>query len=618
MSLDPSSDNHIIAIKNLTTVSTHGSGLLSILKSVTREIIDTMGYGRVIIALKDKRSSVLRFRIGRDREMAGLEFTKLLRSIPPVSLTPDRNGRLSVSAWSFQNGRELSVPDARRCDFMPDRTFQDHELTDRFRFGSYVIAPISFRNDSIGIIIVDDKYISRPLTENDRRIISTIADHLSVCISNVETFNRLKKSNRQLQEINRELAASQGRYQRFVERGPDAVFIIQDYRFVFVNKVFQKMFGYTEEEIVGKGFIEILAPESRESILKSYEASNNGIVVSDEYEYSAIRKDRTTVAVWMKTTYTRFNDRLAILCFAHDITEKKHAESELREAKAYLENILESANDLIYILDTEARFTYTNRKFEEFGYNPRELIGRPFLEILTPKHKGNRFKKTITTGAKQVYEVEMFEKGGVQVRNIVVSTSPLLDESGIIRGVLMLGKDITERKRSEEELRRMSITDSLTDLYNQRHFFQKIGEETDRAKRMFYPICLMMFDIDNFKRYNDTKGHLAGNKILKTAGRIIQLTIRGTMDSAFRYGGDEFAIILPNTTPSEVEIIAYRIKEKIEKSLDGLSISIGISSMSENGSLEDFINSADKAMYAAKAKGKEAVVTYYSDLSYPK
>ncbi len=292
MSLDPSSDNHIIAIKNLTTVSTRGSGLLSILKSVTREIIDTMGYGRVIIALKDKRSSVLRFRIGRDREMAGLEFTKLLRSIPPVSLTPDRNGRLSVSAWSFQNGRELSVPDARRYDFMPDRTFQDHELTDRFCFGSYVIAPISFRNDSIGIIIVDDKYISRPLTENDRRVISTIADHLSVCISNVETFNRLKKSNRQLQEINRELAASQGRYQRFVERGPDAVFIVQDYRFVFVNRVFQKMFGYTEEEIVGKGFIEILAPESRESILKSYEASNNGITVPDEYEYSAVRKDR--------------------------------------------------------------------------------------------------------------------------------------------------------------------------------------------------------------------------------------------------------------------------------------------------------------------------------------
>jgi PAS domain-containing protein len=170
------------------------------------------------------------------------------------------------------------------------------------------------------------------------------------------------------------------------------------------------MFGYTEEEIVGKDLSRYL-PRIPGDILKSYEASINGITVSDEYEYSAMRKDKTTIAVWMKTTYTRFNDRLAILCFAHDITEKKRAESELKEAKAYLENILESANDLIYILDTEARFTYTNRKFEEFGYNPRELIGKPFLEILTPKHKGNRFKKTITTGAKQVYEVEMFEKG---------------------------------------------------------------------------------------------------------------------------------------------------------------------------------------------------------------
>ncbi len=90
----------------------------------------------------------------------------------------------------------------------------------------------------------------------------------------------------------------------------------------------------------------------------------------------------------MKTTYTRFNDRLAILCFAHDITEKKHAESELREAKAYLENILESANDLIYILDTEARFTYTNRKFEEFGYNPRELIGKTVSRDPHPEAQG--------------------------------------------------------------------------------------------------------------------------------------------------------------------------------------------------------------------------------------
>jgi len=573
-----------------------------------------MGYGRVIIALKDKKASTLRFRIGRDREIAGAEFTKLLRSISPVNLVPDDEGRLSVSAWVFLNGQDLLVPNARHYDFAAYQTYQDRHLVDCFSFGSYIIAPISSRSDSIGVIIVDDKYISRPLTNHDRRVISTIADHLSVCITNNEVFNELKKSNHQLQETNRQLAASQGRYQRFVERAPDAVFIIQDYQFVFVNRVFQKMFGYAEAEIIGREFVEILAQESRENVLKSYEAAINGIPVSDEYEYLAVRKDTTSVAVWMRTTYTRVNDRLAILCFAHDITEKRRAESELREAKAYLENILESANDLIYILDTEGRFTYANRKFEEFGYSPRELIGRLFLEILTPNHKGTRFRKTLTTGIKQIYEVEMLEKGGAQIRNVVVSTSPLLDDSGAIRGVLVLGKDITERKRAEEELRRMSITDSLTDLYNQRHFFQKIGEETDRAKRMFYPICLMIFDIDNFKRYNDTKGHLAGNEILKAAGRIIQSTIRGTMDSAFRYGGDEFAIILPNTTPSEVETIAYRIKEKMDRSLDGLTISIGISSMSEHGTLEDFINSADKAMYAAKGKGREAVVTYCPDL----
>ncbi len=617
MSLDPSPDNHLIAIKNLTTVSAHGGGLLSVLKSVTREIIDTMGYGRVIIALKDRTSSTLRFRIGREREITGKEFTKLLRSIPPVSLLPDPKGRLSVSAWSFRNGRELSVTDARRYDFMTDLTFQDKELVSCFGFGSYIIAPISFRGDSLGVIIVDDKYISRPLTENDLRAISTIAGHLSVCIINVEILNKLKKSNRQLLEANRELVLSQMQYQEFVERGPDAVFIIQDYRFVFANKMFQKKFGYDETEVIGREFVEFLGPEYRRSALKVYEDALNGIRVPDEYEYSVIRKDGTKVALWMKTSFTRVNDRPAILCFGHDITEKKRAESELRQAKAYLENILESANDLIYILDLEGLFTYANKKFEEFGYSPRELIGRSFLEILSPTHKGARFKKSITTGIKQVYEVEMVEKGSERFRNVVVSTSPVIDESDTIQGVLVLGKDITDRKRAEEELRRMSITDSLTELFNQRHFFQKIREETDRAKRMSYPICLMIFDIDNFKHYNDTKGHLAGDEIIRTIGRIIKSTIRTTMDTAFRYGGDEFAIILPNTTLSEVELIAYRIKEKMDGGLEGLTISIGISSLSERASVEDFINSADKAMYAAKGRGREAVVIQSPDTLCP-
>ncbi len=617
MSFDPSPDKHLIAIKNITTASTHGSGLLSVLKSVTREIIDTMGYGRVIIGLKDRAQPVLRFRIGRDREVSNKEFTKLVRSIPHVSLAPDPSGRLSASAWSFRNGREVSVSDAGHYDFMTEATFQDQQLVDRLDLGSYIITPIFFRDDSLGIIIVDDRYISRPLNEKDGRVISTIADHLSVCIANVEMLNRLKKSNRQLQDANRDMIISQRQYQQLVERGPDAIFIVQDYRFVFVNKMFQKMFGYSESEIIGMNFLDLVTPQSRQNIATSYDDALKGKHMPDEYEYTIVKKDGATISVWMKTTFTRVNNRRAILCFAHDITEKNRAESELREAKAYLENVLESANDLIYILDLSGKFTYANKKFEEFGYNRRELIGKPFLEILSPAHKGTRFKKTVTTGAKQVYEVEMLENGGDHIRNIVISTSPLIDDSGAIQGVLVMGKDITERKRMEEELKHISITDSLTELFNQRHFFQRIKEETDRAKRMSYQVCLMIFDIDNFKRYNDTKGHLAGNEMLRKIGRIIRSAIRANVDTAFRYGGDEFAVILPNTTATEVESVARRVKKKIDTSLGGLTISIGISSMSAEGSVEDFINAADKAMYRAKGGEGDAVVVYRSDPLFP-
>lgn len=587
------------ATKNIATASVKGDGQLSVLRAVTSEITETLGYGRVLFGLTDKRSSRIRIRIGGEKDIISREFTKKLISLSPISLEENDEGKVNTIAWSFLSGETVIVKNAGSYNFRPNETYQDAELISAFDFKSYIITPLHFRGESLGVIIVDNKYINRRINETDKQLISTIADQLSVAIVNANMFRDYRKSNKALVETNRKLIQEQRKYQQLVERATDPIFIIQDYKLVFVNRAFSRMLGYSEEEITGTSVFDLVNDECKQELIEYYKNGLRGSSVPDEYEYCALKKNGEKIDIWMKTTFTRYNDRLGILCFARDITEKKRVESELIEANEYLEKILESANDIIYILDLEGRFTYVNPKCEELGYKRDELIGEHFLTILSKKHTGSRFSKTVETGTKQIYEVEMVESDGETIHNVVISSSPLYDRTNTMEGILIVGKDITDRKIIEEELRRLSITDSLTELYNQRHFYFKLKEEVDRAKRTKHSLCLMIIDINNFKLYNDTHGHLAGDEILRNIGRIIKQSIRSDVDSAFRYGGDEFSVIFPYISIDQAKDVGERIKKKIIEN-EHIEVSIGIASLEDTWCLEDFIHTADMAMYSEK------------------
>jgi len=125
---------------------------------------------------------------------------------------------------------------------------------------------------------------------------------------------------------------------------------------------------------------------------------------------------------------------------------------EIEATKRYLEDLLENANDVIYTLDTEQRFTYVNGKVSGWGYQKEDLIGRPYLSLLSKRHRGRRLKSTLDIGAKQVYEVEVLCKTG-ETRTVTVSVSPLCDVQGRIHGVLGIARDITETKQLEQQIR---------------------------------------------------------------------------------------------------------------------------------------------------------------------
>lgn len=172
-----------------------------------------------------------------------------------------------------------------------------------------------------------------------------------------------------------------------------------------------------------------------------------------------------------------------------------------------------------------------------------------------------------------------------------------------------------ERVHMLDKLKRLSITDGLTKLYNSRYFYNQIKAEIDRTSRYQRPLSLLLLDIDQFKEFNDNYGHLEGDKVLVCLGQVIKSCLR-KMDSAYRYGGEEFTVILPETEGDEAATVAERIRSMVAVEKfhpDGhdahctITISIGVTEYVLGEEVAIFVQRADKAMYLSKQSGRNRV-----------
>lgn len=177
-----------------------------------------------------------------------------------------------------------------------------------------------------------------------------------------------------------------------------------------------------------------------------------------------------------------------------------------------------------------------------------------------------------------------------------------------------------ERVRMMEKLQRLAITDGLTKLHNSRSFYSQLEVEVDRYNRYKHSLSLLLLDIDRFKNYNDTFGHLEGDKVLVRISQMIRSCLR-KLDTAYRYGGEEFTVILPETSCEEALLVAERIRNTVQseefqpakgKKL-AITISIGVTQYVEKEELSTFIQRADKAMYLSKQKGRNRVTALEDD-----
>ncbi len=192
-----------------------------------------------------------------------------------------------------------------------------------------------------------------------------------------------------------------------------------------------------------------------------------------------------------------------------------------------------------------------------------------------------------------------------------------------LRRVLKERNLTQERVQMLDKLKRLSITDGLTKLYNSRYFYNQIKAEIDRTKRYQRPLSLLLLDIDQFKEYNDNYGHLEGDKVLVRLGEVIKSCLR-KMDSAYRYGGEEFTVILPETAGDEAATVAERIRAAVEtdkfyplknKEQLSITISIGVTEFLLDEEVAIFVQRADKAMYLSKQSGRNRVSCLFASKS---
>jgi diguanylate cyclase (GGDEF)-like protein len=165
-----------------------------------------------------------------------------------------------------------------------------------------------------------------------------------------------------------------------------------------------------------------------------------------------------------------------------------------------------------------------------------------------------------------------------------------------------------------EEYKKLSITDPLTGIYNRRYLNSRLSEEITRYNRYKHPFSFLMFDLDGFKEYNDTYGHIAGDKLLKSLAGMIEESLR-TIDIAARFGGDEFVAIFPQTPKVDAIQITNRLKEKIDRDLGRyhgempLTVSMGLATYPDDASsIMELIEKTDQALYLAKKGGGNRVV----------
>jgi diguanylate cyclase (GGDEF)-like protein/PAS domain S-box-containing protein len=431
-------------------------------------------------------------------------------------------------------------------------------------------------------------------------------------------ITRLVAKRRAAEEIARKQSAA-------IESSMDGIAIYdRDDTYVYVNQAYAKLNGYdSPAEIIGKTY-RLMYNEQERTRMDQFCVP--ALKKSGRWrgELIATRKNGNTYVQEASVTMLEDGGRI---CIVRDISWRKRSEARLQRSERFLSTIFDSIRDPFCIFDRDYKIVRVNDAYAQMkNLHLKDLLGKKCYEVL---HNGTTVcdncvvQKSLQSADPCAKDKPVTLPNGDEVW-FEIYTYPILDEDGKVSHVIEYTRDITDRKKFEEDRRRMiekleylSRTDSLTGLMNRRALTDSLAYELERAKRYGTELSLILCDIDNFKEINDTWGHDTGDRSLQIIAATLKTILRNA-DIVGRYGGDEFMLILPETSENGGEGLAGKLlsaaRDTDLRSRDGqpirLSMSIGVACVElGNDTMDSFIKRADDAMYASKQAGRNRVST---------
>jgi diguanylate cyclase (GGDEF)-like protein/PAS domain S-box-containing protein len=492
--------------------------------------------------------------------------------------------------------------------------FQKKLIQDGFH--AIISVPLLFQDQVLGVINLFFKETIPALTDFERETLMHIGKTIGLAMANANYVAQIEAEIKERKRVEELLQSEKEIFYFSIQEAPNGVALIdKNGRYLFINAEFTNITGYTLEDVAtGNDWFHNAYPNPkyRQEVIEAWKKDVTH--KTSVRVFSVVCKDGAVKEIEFKRTM--LDDGLFMLTLS-DITERKRAEELLRESETRLRKLFEAIPESVMVHDEGGTILLINDVgAKRLDWPMEELVGKNLHEIVKSENAAvipDHVREARTNGSCS-FETTYISRTG---RPIVaeVNERPIELEGRSV--ILSVARDITERKRAEQQLAYMATHDALTGLPNRVLFNDRLTLALAQAHRHHQKLAVMLLDLDRFKDINDTLGHSVGDQLLRIVSKRLKNILRKS-DTLGRMGGDEFLFLVPDMTRLEnATEVARKILDSfqepflVEDHKLRTTASIGVTIYPDDGvDADTLLKNADIAMYRAKQKGRNNYQRY--------